>query len=59
MNPNLQEIPIMEYVRRMQREVLQLRAEKGRIDRKQFWLGVLWGAGVTAPVAWYLLHHGG
>jgi hypothetical protein len=59
MMANSREISIMEYVRKLESKVLTLQAAQHRKDRKPFWIGVAWGAGIVAPLCWYLLRHGG
>lgn len=49
--------PIMQYVRDMEQKVRTLQAAKDKIERPVFWKGFVWGAGIAAVLAWYLLHH--
>ena len=59
MMPNLTSLPIMEYVRRLETRVRTLQAARDRVERKTFWIGVLWGASLTAVIGWYLLRSNG
>lgn len=51
--------PIMEYVRTLENKVRTLQAAQGRVGARVFLYGFFWGVGVTAPLCWYLLRHGG
>ena len=57
--PQFSEVPIMEYVRTLEGKVRTLQASKDRVGAWVFWRGFAWGIGVTAPVCWFLLRHGG
>lgn len=60
MMPRMDQHPIMDYVRAMQRKVRELEAQRERVERPVFWWGFAWGlasgASITYIVGIYLRH---
>lgn len=63
MMPRIDQHPIMDYVRAMQRKVRELEAQRERVERPVWWWGFGWGVVTGGVITGYVLamyfNHGG